>query len=46
MLYHWATGILSENEIKNNCILYFYINNVINILFIKAKDESHEVSFF
>ncbi len=27
-------------------ILYFYINNVINILFIKAMYESHQVSVF
>ncbi len=27
-------------------ILYFYINNVINILFIKAMNESHQVSVF
>ncbi len=31
---------------KKNNILYFYINNVINILFIKAIYESHQVSPF
>ncbi len=31
---------------KKNNILYFYINNVINILFIKAIYESHQVSLF
>ncbi len=38
---------LSEKERERfNSVLYFYIKNVINIIFIKAKNESHQVSVF